>query len=147
MNANLLRTRFAICLLMAVPVLALAAPSAEARATVGTFFNQETEVFPVGTPDCLSGDFEGTETTTFTTSARFVETESGFHVEVFSSLDSVAVFTNGYHIDVKPGRSAHFAFNTSATSGGTVFTQAAPPETHLIYNAENELVARVMYIG
>jgi hypothetical protein len=128
-------------------VLALAAPSAQARATVGTLFNQETEVFPVGTPDCLSGEFTGTETTTFTTRGRFVETESGFHVEGISSLDSLTVFTNGYHIDVKPGRSAHFAFNTSATSGETVFTQAAPPETHTIYNAENEAVARVMYIG
>ena len=128
-------------------VLALAAPGAQARANVGTFFNQDTEVQTVGTPDCLSGDFTGTETATFTTSGRFVETQSGFHLEGFTSIDGHTVFTNGYRIDVKPGQSAHFAFNTSATTGKTVATSAAPPETHLIYNAQNELVARVMYIG
>jgi hypothetical protein len=132
---------------MVALVLALAAPSAQAQANVGTFFDQRTEVFPVGTPDCLTGDFTGTETITFTASGRFVETGSGFHAEGVSSLDSLTVYTNGYHIVVEPGPSGHFAFNTSATSGETVYTQAGPPETHLIYNAQNELVARVRYIG
>src|SRR5262245_14489290 len=109
MTSNLLRTRLAIGLLMTPPVLALAAPTAQARATVGTFFNQQTEVSPVDGTECVSGIGTGTETLTFTNSGRFVETKSGFHFEGTSTLDSHTVFTSGYHIDAA-GRS-HFAFN------------------------------------
>src|SRR4051812_14741260 len=66
---------------VAAPAVAHAAASASAQATVGTFFNQDTEVSPVDGTECVSGVVPGIETATFTNSGRFVVTKSGFHVE------------------------------------------------------------------
>jgi hypothetical protein len=128
---------------MAVPMLAVA-PTARAQATVGTFFNQDTEVNQLGPQDCLPGDYTGTETITFTTSGRFVETASGFHVEGTETIVSRMDFTNGYYSDIS-GR-AHFSFNTNFTSGQTVTTFGGH-EKHPFYNATGEQVAQAMYIG
>ena len=144
MTTNFRRTRVAICLLMVALALAVAAPSAQARATVGTFFDQSTEVNQVGPQDCFAGDYTGTETITFTTSGRFVETASGFHVEGTQTIVSRMDFTNGYYSDIS-GR-AHFSFNTNSTSGETVSTFGGL-EKHPIYNAAGEQVAQAMYIG
>jgi hypothetical protein len=135
----------AVTAAVAAPAVAHAAPNAPARATVGTFFNQHTEVFPVEAPPCVSGDFTGgTETITFTDSGRFVETNSGFHVEGTTTIDSHVDFTNGSYINAIGH--AHFAFNTGFTSDETVFTSGGP-EVHTIYNAEDEALAKVKFIG
>jgi hypothetical protein len=134
----------AVTAAVAAPAVAHAAPSAPARATVGTFFNQETEVFPVDGTECVSGIGTGTETITFTNSGRFVETSSGFHVEGTTTIDSHTVFTNGYYVNASGH--AHFAFDTSFTSGATVFTSGGP-EVHTIFNAEDEAVAQVKFVG
>jgi hypothetical protein len=86
----------------------------------------------------------GTETLTLTDSGQFVATDSGFHVEGTETVTSSIVFTNGYHVVVSGNN--HFAFNTTQTSGQTVFTFAGH-ELHTIYNAEGEVVARVMFHG
>ena len=111
---------------------------------IGTFFNQNTEINTFEGAECVSGDFMGTETLTITDSGQFVATDSGFHVEGTETVTSSIVFTNGYH-DVVSGNN-HFAFNTTQTSGQTVFTFAGH-ELHTIYNAEGEVVARVMFHG
>jgi hypothetical protein len=136
--------RFAGCLLAAVPMLAVAAPSAQAQAVVGTFFNQSTEVNQLGPQDCLPGDYTGVETITFTTSGRFVQTPSGYHVEGTQTIVSRMDFSNGFYSNIS-GR-AHFSFNTNATSGETV-SSFGGPEKHPFYNAAGEQVAQAMYIG
>ena len=75
---------------------------------------------------------------------RFVETSSGFHVEGTTTIDSHTVFTNGYYVNASGH--AHFAFDTSFTSGATVFTSGGP-EVHTIFNAEDEAVAQVKFVG
>ena len=152
MRRNLKRLASGLPAVAAVALLApgsydpafAAPPSASPRATVGTFFNQETEVFPVDGTECVSGLGTGTETITFTDSGRFVETKSGFHVEGTETIDSQTIFTNGYHINAIGH--AHFAFDTSFTSGQTVSTSGGP-EVHTIYNAEDEAVAQVKFVG
>jgi hypothetical protein len=147
MTSNLLRTLLRARLLVCVPIaalgLGLTAASAQAQATVGTFFNQRTEVNPAGTPECVSGEFAGIETLTFTDSGRFVETDSGFHFEGTETLAVHTVFTNGYYI--VGHANDHFAFNTTR-SGETVFTFAGN-EVHRIYAAYGEAVTRVMFAG
>jgi hypothetical protein len=143
MDRRLTRRVLTCVAVVTLAVLAQAA-TASARAEVGTFFNQRTEVNTAGTPECVSGDFEGTETLTFTTSGRFVETATGFHVEGTETLDVRTTFTNGYYI--VGSASSHFAFETTATSGETVFTMAGS-EIHTIYNAEGEVVATVRFSG
>jgi hypothetical protein len=135
---------FAFTVALPGPAVAHAAPSAPARTTVGTFFNQETEVFPVDGTECVSGIGTGTETITFTSIGRFVETNSGFHIEGTSTIDSHTVFTSGYYINASGH--AHFNFDTSFTSGATVFSSGGP-EIHTIYNAEDEAVAQVKFVG
>ena len=78
--------------------VAVTAGAAHAKANVGTFFFQRTEVNQAGTPECVSGDFSGTETLTFTDGGRFVETDTGFHIEGTETLDVNTVFTNGFYI-------------------------------------------------
>ena len=80
--------------------------------------------------ECVSGIGTGTETATFTNGGRFVATNSGFHVEGTTTIDSHTVFTNGYYINAS-GHS-HSAFDTSFTSGQTVSTSGGP-EIHTIY--------------
>jgi hypothetical protein len=139
-----LRKRLLVSLAVSTLLIGVTAYSAQARATVGTFFNQSTEVNQVGTPECVSGDFSGTETLTDTDSGRFVETDSGFHFEGTETIVSHTVFTNGYYI-VGSGRS-HISFNTTATSGQTVSTFAGH-ELHTLYNAQGQVVAKVMFAG
>ena len=55
MRASLLRTRAAVCLMVAAPIFAFAAPSAQAQATHGTFFFQNTEVGQEDLGDCFPG--------------------------------------------------------------------------------------------
>jgi hypothetical protein len=137
---------FVRCLLTPVTAAAFAFAAfpgtATAQAEVGKFFDQRVEVNAAATPECTSGSFSGTETLTFTTSGHFVATDSGFHVEGTESLDVHTVFTNGFHI--LGTASSHFAFNTTATSGQSVFTVAGH-EVHTIYNADGEVAARVMF--
>jgi hypothetical protein len=122
-------------------VLAFAATSS-AQAQTGTFFDRHTDVNSVGTPECVSGDFAGTETATFTTSGRFVATDSGFHFEGMETLVSHTDFTNGDFI-VATARN-HFTFNTTFTSGQTVSTFAAN-ELHTLYDGDGGVVARVSF--
>jgi len=134
--------------LAALPVslLLLAVTATAAQAHVidsGTFFVQETEVNQVGTPECLSGDMSGIETTTFTTSGRFVQTGSGFHLEGMNAVSGRQVFTNG-DVDVVDS-SSPFSFNTTAKSGQTVST-AAGHELHTTFNAQGEVIARANFV-
>jgi hypothetical protein len=139
-----LTRRLLTCLAVATLAVLAQAAMASAQADVGTFFDQRTEVNTVGTPECVSGDFDGTETLTFTTSGRFVATNTGFHVEGTEKLDIHTTFTNGYYI--VGSASSHFTFETTQTSGETVFTMAGS-EIHTIYNAEGEVVATVRFSG
>ena len=143
MHKTLIARRL-VSLALSALAIGVTATRAQAQANVGTFFSQHTDVNPAGTPECLSGDFAGTETITFTDSGRFVETDSGFHVEGTSTIVGHTVFINGYYIDASA--SNHFAFNTTATSGETVSTFAGH-EVHTIYNAEDEAVAQVRFAG
>lgn len=111
------------------------------QADVGTFFGEYTEVNQINGTECVSG-LTGTETITFTDSGRFVATETGFHVDGTETLVTRMEFTNGYYL-TGSGRS-QFAFDTTATSGQTVITSTAL-ETHIVYNAAGEPVARVMF--
>jgi YD repeat-containing protein len=137
-------SRTLAALAASVLLVAATATTAQAHVNSGTVFSQATEINHVGTPECLSGDFSGTETVTFTTSGRFVETRSGFHVEGTNAVAGRQVFTNG-DIDVVDA-SSHFAFNTTATSGQTVFTTAGH-ELHTTYNAKGDVIARTNYAG
>jgi hypothetical protein len=136
--------RFPASAIVAALVLVVTAGTAHAKANVGTFFDQNTEVNQAGTPECVSGDFSGTETLTFTDSGRFVETDAGFHSEGTETLSVNTVFTNGFYI--VGSASNHFAFNTTSTSGQTVFTFAGH-EVHTIYNADGVAVAQVIFAG
>ena len=144
MRTFLTAAMLAVTAAVAAPAVAHATPSAPARATVGTFFNQDTEIFPVDGTECVSGIGPGIETATFTNSGRFVATNSGFHVEGTAAIDSHTVFTSGYHITATG--QAHFEFKTSFTSSQTVNTLAGP-EVHTIFNAANEAVAQVKFVG
>ncbi len=131
---------------LAASLLGLTAPRANAApATVGRFFNQDTEVNPVDGTECVSSVGPGTETATFTNSGRFVQTNSGFHVEGIGTIDSHTVFTNGYHITANG--QTHFTFNTNFTSGQTVNTAGGGNEIHTIFNAENVVIAQVKFVG
>jgi hypothetical protein len=125
-------------------ILSVAPAAAHADVNSGTFFSQQTEINQVGTPECLEGDFTGTETITFTQSGRFVETASGIHFEGTNAVVGRQVFTNG-DID-SVDASSHFTFNTTATSGQTVFTEAGH-ELHTTYNAEGDVIARENFVG
>jgi hypothetical protein len=142
MRSNLLGQRLVVCLVAAALAIGLTASSAQAKATVGTFVNQHTEVNPAVT--VCPGGLTGTETLSYTDSGRFVETDSGFHVEGTETLAVHAVFTNGYYS--VGSASNHFAFNTTTTSGQTVFTLAGR-ELHTIYNADGEVVTKVIFAG
>src|SRR5215217_5488376 len=131
-------TRTLAALPASLLLLAASATTAHAQVSSGTFFNQQTEINQVGTPECLSGDLTGIETVTFTQSGRFVETDSGIHVEGTNAVVGRQVFTNGY-IDIVDA-SSHFTFNATATSGQTVFTSAGP-ELHTTFNAEGDVIA------
>ena len=143
MRASLLRTRAAVCLMVAAPIFAFAAPSAQAQATHGTFFFQNTGVGQEELGDCFPG-FAGPSTDTSTTSGSFVQTESGYHVNGTFTIDGTAELTNGYHV-IASARS-HFTFNTTFSSGQTVSSQGGP-ETHTVYNTEGDVVARVKFVG
>jgi hypothetical protein len=144
MSYRPLAPRLPACAIAAALVLVVTAGTAHARANVGTFFSQQTEVNQAGTPECISGDFSGTETLTFTDSGRFVETGTGFHFEATETLAVNTVFTNGFYI--VGSASNHFAFNATLTSGQTVFTFAGH-EVHTIYDAEGVAVAQVIFAG
>lgn len=125
----------------------LTVPTVTAQATVvdsGTFLNQETEVNQVFGTECVPGAVPGVETITFTTSGRFLQTGSGFHVEGTSTVSGRTVFSNGDY-QLADGHAA-FSFNTSDTSGQTVNTSAGP-ELHTVYNAQGQVIAKIMFAG
>jgi hypothetical protein len=138
-------SRVLTVMLMVVFSLGLGA-SAQAQATVGTFYDQHTENnVGFGTHDCLPGEYTATETITFTTSGRFVVTASGgFHFQGTTLVVSRIDLSNGYYFLVS-GRN-HFSFDATATSGQTV-SSSGGPETHTLYNAEGQVVGLVKYIG
>jgi hypothetical protein len=128
-------------------LLLLPVTAVTAQATVvdsGTFFNQQTEVNQVFGSECVPGAVPGVETITFTTSGRFLQTGSGFHVQGTSTVSGRTVYSNGDY-QLADGHAA-FSFNTSATSGQTVNTIAGP-ELHTVYNAQGQVIAKIMFAG
>ena len=137
-------TRTLAALPASVLLLAVASTTAHAQVSSGTFFDQQTEINQVGTPECVEGDLTGIETVTFTLSGRSVRTASGIHFEGTQAVAGRQVFTNGY-IDTVDA-SSHFTFNATATAGQTDFTQAGH-ELHTTVNAEGEVISRVNFVG
>jgi len=131
----------AFALTMTAGSLAVVSPAA-AAATTGTFFNQETEVNRVDGTECVDIG-PGTETSTFTTSGHFTATDTGFHFEGSEAIDGTTVFDNGYHLTAHGF--APFRFDTNDKTGQTVNSSGAGTELHTIFNAQNQVIARVRF--
>ena len=115
--------------------LALAG-TASARATVGTFYNQET----ITAPDVsLCTGLSGTVTNTVTDAGRFVANADGtFHVSGTTTQDYRTVWSDGsYSINHSP---AHWEFNTNST-GQVVYTWAQQ-DRGTLYNADGQVIGQ-----
>ena len=119
------------------------APTAFARAQVGTFHDQHQETVPTSLPECMSAalaDMVGTQVATETTDGRFVATQTGFHFE------GTTLFA--YRVDFPDGRYAigsaldHFRGNFT-TSGQTVSGDVIL-EPRTIYAADGEVIGHVL---
>jgi hypothetical protein len=87
-------------------------------ATTGTFYNQETQVFP---DTSICGGLDGTTTDTSREAGRTVDNGATTHVEGTVTQDYRSDWSDGtYLIGHSP---SHFAFNGN-TVGTTVYTEA-----------------------
>lgn len=118
--------------------LALAS-TASARATVGTFYNQETftVTFTDVTP-CTGLTLTSTATNTVTDAGRYVDTGETSHVSGTTTQDYRTDWSDGsYSINHSP---AHWEFNTNST-GQVVYTWAQQ-DRGTLYNADGQVIGQ-----
>jgi hypothetical protein len=136
-NSSNFRRAFAFGVLIAALSTLVVSGTASARATVGTFFNQETITFP---DVSLCTGLSGTVTNTITEAGRFVANADGtFHVSGTTTQDYRVDWSDGsYQINHSP---SHFEFNTNAT-GQVVFTEAQQ-DRGTLYAADGQVIGKV----
>ena len=136
MTASRLARRLRFCVPLAVLGLLIFAATASARATGGTYYQQETITF---TDVNLCTGLTGTGTNTVTDSGRFVDTGGTFHVSGTTTQDYRVDWSDGsYLISHSP---SHFEFNTNAT-GEVVFTEAQQ-DPGTLYAADGQVIGKV----
>jgi hypothetical protein len=118
MNASRFARGAGVCALLVVLGLAVLVGGASAAATTGTFYNQETIVFP---DTSICSGLDGTTTNTITETGHTVDNGTTTHVEGTTTQDYRSDWSDGtYLISHSP---SHFAFNANS-AGTTVFTEA-----------------------
>jgi hypothetical protein len=137
MNSSVIRQAGALAVLIAALSTLVFTGTASARATVGTFFNQETIT---ASDVSLCTGLSGTVMNTVTEAGRFVANADGtFHVSGTTTQDYRVVWSDGtYEIHHSP---SHFEFNTNAT-GEVVFTEAQQ-DPGTLYAADGQAIGKV----
>jgi hypothetical protein len=124
--------RLRLCVPLAVLGLLIFASTASARATGGTYYQQETITF---TDVNLCTGLTGTGTNTVIDAGRFVDTGGTFHVSGTATQDYRVDWSDGsYLISHSP---SHYEFNTN--SGEFVFTEAQQ-DRGTLYSADGQVI-------
>jgi hypothetical protein len=128
---------FALALTLAL------APTAFARAEVGTFHDEQLVTDPAVLPECMPAalaDMVGTQDGTETTDGRFAATETGLHFE------GTTIFT--YRVDFPDGRyvigAASDHFRATFTASGQTVSGDVILEPRTIYAADGQVIGRVL---
>lgn len=122
-----------VVLVAGIAALSALAGGASAAATTGTFYNQETEVFP---DTAICGGLSGTTTWT--------GTEAGHTVDNGNTIHVVGTFTQDYRSDWSDGTylvshsPTHFAFD--ANSEGTAVHTEAQQDRGTLYAADGQVI-------
>lgn len=124
--------RIRLCVPLAMLGLVVFAGTASARATHGTFYQQETNTF---TDVSLCTGLTGTGTNTATDAGRFVDTGGTFHVSGTTTQDYRIDWSDGsYLISHSP---SHFEFNTN---GGEFVSTEAQQDRGTLYSADGQVI-------
>lgn len=124
--------RIRLCVPLAVLGLLIFAATASARATGGTYYQQETITF---TDVNLCTGLTGTSTNTATDAGRFVDTGGTFHVSGATTQDYRTDWSDGtYLISHSP---SHYEFNTNSRE--FVFTEAQQ-DRGTLYSADGQVI-------
>jgi hypothetical protein len=124
--------RIRLCLPLALLGLVVFAGTASARASHGTFYQQETITF---TDVSLCTGLTGTGTNTATDAGRFVDTSRTFHVSGTTTQDYRIDWSDGsYLISHSP---SHFEFNTN---GREFVSTEAQQDRGTLYSADGQVI-------
>jgi hypothetical protein len=135
MFASRLARRLRFCVPLAVLSVLIFAATASARATVGTFYSQETITF-TDVSSCTG--LTGTGTNTATDAGRFVDTGGTFHVSGTTTQDYRVDWSDGsYLISHSP---SHFEFTTNSSQ---FVSTEAQQDRGTLYSADGQVIGQV----
>jgi hypothetical protein len=135
MTASRLARRLRFCVPLAVLSLLIFVATASARATVGTFYSQETVTF-TDVSSCTG--LTGTGTNTATDAGRFVDTGGTFHVSGTATQDYRVDWSDGSYLISHS--TSHFEFTTNSSQ---FVSTEAQQDRGTLYSADGQVIGQV----